>query len=155
MSIIDDETRRFGRLLHYAGALILVVSFSTGYSLLHAPAEHAITETTNRIDELMQSVQNAPLIREQHGVVTAKLRDVTTRIANVQRRVPQDAAVVEFMNQLMDLAGAEKLAIIASEGSRCQGAPVERALCGDAATGQKKGPPCERAPFASLGRPTR
>jgi Tfp pilus assembly protein PilO len=111
MSIIDDETRRFGRLLHYAGVLILVVCLSTGYSFLHAPAEQTITETSNRIDELMQSVQNAGVIREQHGIVSAKLREVTTRIANVQRRVPNEAADGEFLKQVTDLAKAENLSI--------------------------------------------
>jgi Tfp pilus assembly protein PilO len=111
MYIIDNETQRFGRLLHYAGVMFLVVCWSTGYSFLHAPAEQASTETSNRIDELMQSVRNAPLIREQHGIVSAKLREVTTRIANVQRRVPQDAAAVEFMNQLVELAGTEEFTI--------------------------------------------
>lgn len=111
MSVIDDETRRFGRMLHYAGVLVLVVCLSTGYSLLHAPAVQAITTTSNRIDELMQSVQNAPVIRQQHGIVSAKLQEVTTRIANVQRRVPDDADAIEFLKQVNALAEAEKLSI--------------------------------------------
>ena len=111
MNIIDEQTQRFGRLLHYAGVLIMVVCTTAGYSFLHAPAVHAITETSNRIDELMLSVQNAPVIREQHRIVSAKLREVTTQIANVQRRVPKDADAGEFLTQVSDLAGAEKLAI--------------------------------------------
>ncbi len=111
MHIIDDETRRFGRMLHYAGVLIMVLSASAGYSLLHAPSLRAIMETSNQIDELMQSVKNAPVIREQHRIVTAKLREVTTQIANVQRRVPRDSDVGEFLTQVSELAGAEKLAI--------------------------------------------
>ena len=111
MQVIDEETQRFGRLLHYAGVLLMVVCTTAGYSFLHAPAVHAITETSNRIDELMLSVQNAPVIREQHRIVSAKLREVTTQIANVQRRVPQDADAGEFLTQVSELAGAEKLAI--------------------------------------------
>jgi Tfp pilus assembly protein PilO len=111
MQVIDEQTQRFGRLLHYAGVLIMVVCTTAGYSFLHAPAVHAITETSNRIDELMLSVQNAPVIREQHRIVSAKLREVTTQIANVQRRVPQDADAGEFLTQVSELAGAEKLAI--------------------------------------------
>jgi Tfp pilus assembly protein PilO len=111
MYVIDDETRRFGRLLHYAGVLAMVVCATAGYSFLHAPAVHAIAETSNQIEELMQSVQNAPLIRQQHRLVSAKLDEVTTRIANVQRRVPREAASFEFMNQVTQLAGTEKLAI--------------------------------------------
>jgi Tfp pilus assembly protein PilO len=111
MSVIDDETRRFGRLLHYAGVLITVVCATAGYSFLHAPAVEAIADTSARIDEVMQSVQNAPFIRNQHRIVSAKLRDVTTRIANVQARVPQGADDGEFLKQVTELAQKEKLAI--------------------------------------------
>jgi Tfp pilus assembly protein PilO len=109
--LIDEQTRRFGRLLHYAGVLAMVVCATVGYSFLHAPAVLAITETSNQIDELLQSVKNAPIIRDQHRIVSGKLREVTTRIANVQRRVPLDAASFEFMNQVTQLAGDKKLAI--------------------------------------------
>jgi Tfp pilus assembly protein PilO len=111
MYIIDEQTRRFGRLLHYAGVLITVVSVSTGFSLLHAPAVQAITETSNRIDELMLSVQNAPAIRQQHQVISNKLHEVTTRIANVQRRVPREADSSEFINQVTQIADEENVAI--------------------------------------------
>jgi Tfp pilus assembly protein PilO len=111
MSVIDDETRRFGRLLHYAGVLVTVVCATAGYSFLHAPAVDAIADTSARIDEVMQSVQNAPFIRNQHRIVSAKLRDVTTRIANVQARVPQGADDGEFLKQVTELAQKEKLAI--------------------------------------------
>ena len=111
MRVIDDETRRFGRLLHYAGVLVMVICTTAGYSFLHAPAVRSITDTSNQIDELMLSVQNAPIIREQHRLVSAKLEEVTTRIANVQRRVPQVADDGEFLHQVTELAGAEKLKI--------------------------------------------
>jgi Tfp pilus assembly protein PilO len=111
MHILDEQTRRFGRLLHYSGVLITVVCVSTGYSLLHAPAVQGITETSNRIHELMLSVENAPVIRDQHRIVSAKLEEVTTRIANVQARVPREAASGEFLNQVTQLADAGGLAI--------------------------------------------
>jgi Tfp pilus assembly protein PilO len=111
MSVIDEETRRFGRLLHYAGVLATVVCATAGYSFLHAPAVDAIAETSARIDEVVQSVQNAPVIRDQHRIVSAKLREVTTRIANVQARVPQGADDGEFLKQVTELAQKEKLAI--------------------------------------------
>jgi Tfp pilus assembly protein PilO len=91
--------------------LVMVVCVTAGYSLLHAPAVDAIAETSAQIDEVMQSVQNAPVIREQHRIVSAKLREVTTRIANVQRRVPQGADDGEFLKEVTQLAQNEKLAI--------------------------------------------
>ena len=111
MSVIDADTRRFGRLLHYAGVLMTVVCASIGYSFLHAPAVHAIADTAARIDEVVLSVQNAPVIRSQHKIVSEKLKEVTTRIANVQRRVPQTSDEGDFLHQLTQLAGNEKLAI--------------------------------------------
>jgi Tfp pilus assembly protein PilO len=111
MSVIDEESRRFGRLLHYAGVLVTVVCATAGYSFLHAPAIEAIAETSAQIDEVVLSVQNAPVIREQHRLVSAKLREVTTRIANVQRRVPQGADDGEFLKEVTQLAQNEKLAI--------------------------------------------
>ena len=111
MYIIDEKTRQFGRLLHYSGVLITVICVATGYSLLHAPAIEAITETSNKIHELMLSVQNAPAIRRQHRIVSDKLLDVTTRIANVQRRVPREVDTNEFVNQVSQIAEEENLAI--------------------------------------------
>ena len=111
MSVIDEQTRRFGRLLHYAGVLLTVVCTTAGYSFLHAPKVHEITETSAKIDELLQSVQNGPVMREQHRMVSDKLRDVTTRIANLQRRVPREPDGGEFLNEVTQLASSGKLAI--------------------------------------------
>ena len=111
MHVIDQETRRFGRLLHYAGVLATVACASFGYSFLHAPAVHAIADTAARIDDVVQSVQNTPVIRKQHLIVSEKLKEVTTRIANVQRRVPRTSDEGDFLHQLTQLAGSEKLAI--------------------------------------------
>jgi Tfp pilus assembly protein PilO len=111
MYIIDEPTRRFGRLLHYAGLLATVLCAAVGYSLVHAPVVRSITATSAQIDDLMQSVQNAPVIREQHHNVSEKLREVTTRIANVQRRVPHDADDGVFLKEVTELAKAEQLTI--------------------------------------------
>jgi Tfp pilus assembly protein PilO len=111
MNIIDSETRRFGRLLHYAGVLATVLCATAGYSLLHAPLTHRISVTSDRIQELQLSVENATVIREQHRNVSQKLHEVTTRIAEVQGRVPQEADAGEFLKEVTRLAGAEHLAI--------------------------------------------
>jgi Tfp pilus assembly protein PilO len=111
VQIIDDNTKRFGRLLHYAGVLVTVVCVSAGYSFLHAPAVVAIADTASQIDDVKQSVQNAPIIRQQHKIASAKLHEVTTQIANVQRRVPREADSAEFLNELASVATAENLEI--------------------------------------------
>lgn len=111
MHIIDDNTRRFGRLLHYAGVLITVVCAAVGYSFLHAPALREIAETSVRIDDLLASVHNGPVTREHHRIATEKLHEVTTRIADLQRRVPRDADAGTFLKEVTQLANAGKLAI--------------------------------------------
>jgi Tfp pilus assembly protein PilO len=60
---------------------------------------------------LRLSVKNAPVIREQHRNVSQKLHEVTTRIAKVQRRVPQEADAGEFLKEVTRLAGTEQLSI--------------------------------------------
>jgi Tfp pilus assembly protein PilO len=111
MFVIDDETRRFGRILHYSGVLASVVFATVVYSLLYAPTAHAIAKKILRIDELALSVQNAPLIREQHRKVSESLHEVEMRIAEVQRRVPRDADGGAFLKQVTEIADAEQLAI--------------------------------------------
>jgi Tfp pilus assembly protein PilO len=111
MHVIDDETRRFGRLLHYIGVLATVIVATAGYSLLYAPTVHAIADRATRIEELTLSLQNAPVVREHHRKVSEKLQEVTTRIAEVQRRVPPAADAGEFLKEVTQLASAERLAI--------------------------------------------
>jgi Tfp pilus assembly protein PilO len=111
MSIIDDETRRFGRILHYSGVLASVLCATVGYSLLYAPTANAIANTALRIDEMTLSVQNAPLIRDQHKKVFHELQEVETRIAAIQGRVPRDADGGAFLKQVTQIADAQQLAI--------------------------------------------
>jgi Tfp pilus assembly protein PilO len=111
MHVIDDETRRFGRLLHYAGLLITVLCAALGYSLLHAPTRQSIANTQLRTEEVLLSVQNAPIIREHHRKVSETLDDVTARIADVQRRVPSHADAGAFLKEVTHIANAQQLAI--------------------------------------------
>ncbi|MFO0790602.1 MAG: type 4a pilus biogenesis protein PilO [Pirellulales bacterium] len=113
MGVIDEETRRFGRMLHYAGVLATVLSVWAGYKYIHAPTVESINATSAQIDELMLSVQNATIIREQHRIVSAKLHEVTTQIANLQQRVPTNDDSGEFLNQLSQLAHDEQVSITA------------------------------------------
>jgi Tfp pilus assembly protein PilO len=111
MPIFDDEIRRFGRLLHYAGVLATALCVAAGYSIVHAPTLATISSASARIEELKLSIQNAPVMREQHHKVSDKLTEVTTRIAEVQRRVPRDADAGQFLKELTKLATAEQLTI--------------------------------------------
>jgi Tfp pilus assembly protein PilO len=111
MHIIDDETRRFGRLLHYAGFLATVLCAVGSYSLLRGPSTRAVADIASRINEVLLSVQNAPLIRDQHRKVSETLQGVSARIAEVQRRVPRDADAGEFLKEVSHIASAEQLSI--------------------------------------------
>lgn len=109
--VLDDDMRRFGRMLHYGGVLVTVLCATAAYSLLHAPTVDAIMETSIRIEEMKLSAQNAPLLREHHQKVSSKLAEVERRIAAVQARVPNDADAGAFLKAVTQLASEEKLAI--------------------------------------------
>jgi Tfp pilus assembly protein PilO len=111
VQIIDEDTRRFGRLLHYAGVLATVVCATAGYSFLHAPAVHEIVERSARIDELLESVRNGPITRQHHHIAEEKLRSVTTRIANLRKRVPSTSNAGAFLKEVTQLAEGDQLAI--------------------------------------------
>ncbi len=111
MSILDENTRRFGRLLHYAGVLATVVCATIAYSCLHVPALREIDEASAKIDELMASVRNGPITRQYHRITTEKLKEVTTRISNLQRRVPSEANAGSFLKQVSELASKGHLTI--------------------------------------------
>lgn len=109
--VLDDDLRRFGRLLHYGGVLVTVVFATIGYSVLHAPTEQAIFETSTRIEEVKLSVENAPLIRSHHEKISGTLSDVERRIGDVQSRVPASADAGQFLKEVTRIAYEEKLSI--------------------------------------------
>lgn len=111
MHAIDDDTRRFGRLLHYAGLLVTVACVAAGYSLVHAPAVDELTETAARIEELRLSLRNAPLARQQHQKVSRQLHEVKERIAAIQRRVPREPNAGEFLKEVTQLATTHQVTI--------------------------------------------
>jgi Tfp pilus assembly protein PilO len=111
VQVIDEDTKRFGRLLHYAGVLATVICTTVGYSFLHAPAVREIAETSAQIEDLLASVRNGPVTRDHHRIATTKLHEVTTRIANVQLRVPSDADFGAFLKEVSQLAKNDRLAL--------------------------------------------
>jgi Tfp pilus assembly protein PilO len=108
-AVLDDELRQFGRMLHYCGILVTVLAATAAYSLLHAPTARAIAETATRIEEVMLSAENAPLIREYHQKVLNRLADVEQRIAAVEARVPDEAEAGAFLKELTQIAAEEQL----------------------------------------------
>jgi Tfp pilus assembly protein PilO len=111
MPVFDEELRRFGRLLHYAGLLATVLCAVAGYSFVHAPSIESIASTSAKIVELEMLIQNAPVMREQHRKSSDRLQEVTTRIAELQARVPHDAAAGEFLKEVTRVASEEQFAI--------------------------------------------
>lgn len=109
--ILDIQTRRFGRILHYAGVLATVIGVTASYSLVHAPILQDTERTAEKIDELTLSAQNAKAIREQHQKVSERLATAKERIATVQERVPQEEDSGQFYNEVSRIAIEEKLSI--------------------------------------------
>jgi Tfp pilus assembly protein PilO len=109
--ILYDQTRRFGRVLHYSGVMVLVAGLTASYSLLHSPIIEATEITSERIEELTLSVQNAPAIREQYQKTSERLSTAKERIATAHKRVPKEADMGGFYNEVSRIATEERLAV--------------------------------------------
>lgn len=111
MHVLDDETRRFGRMLHYGGLLVTVLCAAVSYSLLHAPTARALADISAQIDEQQLSARNAPLIHEQHHKVSDMLAQVEKQIVALEGRVPQDVDAGGFLREVSRIAVEESFAI--------------------------------------------
>jgi Tfp pilus assembly protein PilO len=109
--ILDVQTRRFGRVLHYAGLLAMVVGMTASYSWVHAPVLKRTAKTEEKIQELTLSIQNAGVIREQHQRVSDRLATAKQQIATMQKRVPIEADSGQFFDDVSRIASEENLSI--------------------------------------------
>jgi Tfp pilus assembly protein PilO len=109
--VLDADTLRFGRLLHYAGLAVVLICGSVAYGWLYSPVETGIFETTMQIDELAISRRNAAAIRREHERLSSRLEDIGARYAALQRRVPLNAEAGSFLKDVSEIAHQEKLAI--------------------------------------------
>jgi len=109
--ILDDETLRFGRLLHYAGLAIVLVAGAAAYNLAYTPVETNIFDTEMKIDELVLSGQNAEAIRRKHASLSNQLRDIEARYSALEQRVPLNAEAGGFLKHVSEIAREEELVI--------------------------------------------
>ncbi len=98
-------------MLHYTGLLAAVVCGTLAYSLAYAPTNKSMQDTSALIDELRQSVQNAPVIRREHARASRQLKSVTERLEQLRSRVPEDAEAGEFLRQVTQIAAEQHVAI--------------------------------------------
>lgn len=109
--ILDDETLRFGRLLHYAGLAIVLVAGAAAYNWLYTPVKTNIFDTEMKIDELVLSGQNAEAIRRKHAALSNQLRDIEARYSALEQRVPLNAEAGSFLKHVSEIAREEDLVI--------------------------------------------
>ncbi len=109
--ILDDETLRFGRLLHYAGLAIVLVAGAAAYNWLYAPVEKKILDTEMKIDELVVSGQNSGVIRRKHASLSNQLQDIKARYSALEARVPLNAEAGNFLKHVSEIAREEELVI--------------------------------------------
>jgi Tfp pilus assembly protein PilO len=109
--ILDAQTRRFGRVLHYSGVLATVIGMTASYSLLHAPLIRETARTEEKIQELALSVQNTQAIRKQHQIVSERLATAKESIATVRERVPQNMEAADFLDEVSRIAAEEEMSI--------------------------------------------
>ena len=109
--VLDDNTLRFGRLLHYAGLAVVLICGAVAYSWLYEPVEINILDTQMKIDELAISRQNAAVIRREHARLTSQLHEIKARYLALEQRVPINAEAGRFLKHVSEIAQEEQLAI--------------------------------------------
>jgi Tfp pilus assembly protein PilO len=109
--VLDPETVRFGRLLHYAGVAITLLCATAAYNYLFTPIEKDIFDVSMRIDELSESSRNAPAIRSEHAKLSGRLKDIAARYTALQGRVPGSAESGSFLKYVSDIARQQDLSI--------------------------------------------
>jgi Tfp pilus assembly protein PilO len=108
---LDPETRRFGRMLHCAGCVLVLLCGAIGYTLIYEGAESSIAKLATSIQELRLSVQNAPAIRKTHEELTQRLEDLKVGMASLQQHVPRAADAGKFLKDITIIADEEALQI--------------------------------------------
>jgi Tfp pilus assembly protein PilO len=109
--VIDDETLRFGRLLHYAGLAIVLVAGAAAYHWFYEPVERDLLDAEMKIDELIVSAQNAPVIRREHERLSSHMQEIEARYSALEERVPINAEAGSFLKHISEIAQEEQLEI--------------------------------------------
>ena len=82
--VVDQQTLRFGRLLHYAGLAVVLVVGALAYNWFYTPLEAAILDSQMQLDDLEIMGRNAPAIRREHTRLTQHLKDIEERYAALE-----------------------------------------------------------------------
>jgi Tfp pilus assembly protein PilO len=107
----DDETLRFGRLLHYAGLAIVLVTVALAYQWFYSPVEAEILDAAMQIDALDVAQKNAGVILHEHERLTSHLQEIEARYSALEQRVPLNAEAGSFLKHISELADEEQLEI--------------------------------------------
>jgi Tfp pilus assembly protein PilO len=107
----DDETLRFGRLLHYAGLAIVLVTAALAYHWFYSPVEADILDAEMKIDALDVAKNNFNVILREHDRLTSHLQEIEARYAALEERVPINAEAGGFLKHISEIAGEEHLEI--------------------------------------------
>jgi Tfp pilus assembly protein PilO len=107
----DDETLRFGRLLHYAGLAIVLVTSALAYHWFYSPVEADILDAEMKIDALDVAKNNFNVILREHDRLTSHLQEIEARYAALEERVPINAEAGGFLKHISEIAGEEHLEI--------------------------------------------
>lgn len=123
LHIDDHATRRFGHMVHCLGAVLTLGTAVAVFAIACAPAMEANERTWARILELKQSLLEAPAVAQQHAELSRRLQQMEQQLADIRRRVPQEAQEAEFLADLTSLA--EDVGLVVTNLS--PGAPQRKA----------------------------
>ena len=103
--VIDHETLRFGRLLHYAGLAIVLVVGAAAYSWFYTPVEARHSRRRNEDRRARVSRSKTPRsIRREHERLSSHLQDIEARYAALEERVPINAEAGSFLKHVSEIA---------------------------------------------------
>jgi Tfp pilus assembly protein PilO len=109
--VVDQQTLRYARLLHYAGLAVVLIVGATTYNWFYTPLQKAILNTQLQIQDLEIMSRNAPAIRREHTRLTQHLQEIEERYAALEARVPLNAEAGSFLKHVSEIAREEKLEI--------------------------------------------
>ena len=105
------ELRTFGRLLHVAGGLPVVVVVIVLATRQQESFIGAVKHREQKIAGLERALREADATRESHGEVQSALADFRRRAQELREQIPDDPNEADYLRQLTEVAARSNLSI--------------------------------------------
>ncbi len=107
----QNDLRRYGLLIHGAGLAVLLC-LGMAYYFAVAPILRASrSEDTARETELLEQLENAARIREEHALFHERLTEAEELADSIRERIPDQAQESQFLGAITDAASKYGISI--------------------------------------------